>query len=119
MSESVAAHYGDAVDDFFVADHVELPWPNARGSMERECRVVSLRDMSRTSFLPSVCGKRMWAQKKSSGMQKPHPSLVQTAAGEMMGGGGGGRRLLTCRGGGGVALREVERVPTEAGTRGS
>ena len=29
MSESVAAHYGDAPDTFVVADNVELPWPSA------------------------------------------------------------------------------------------
>ena len=45
MSESVVAHYGDTTDDFIVADNVELPWPNARGDMEWECRVVSLKDM--------------------------------------------------------------------------
>ena len=45
MSESVAAHYGDAPDDFIVAYNVELPWPSARGDMEWEWRVVSLKHM--------------------------------------------------------------------------
>ena len=45
MSESVAAHYGDAPDDFVVADNVELPWPNAQGDMEWEWRIVSLKDI--------------------------------------------------------------------------
>ena len=45
MSESWAAHYGDAPDDFIVADNVELPWPSERGGMEWEWRVVSLKDM--------------------------------------------------------------------------
>ena len=31
MCESVAAHYGDAPDDFVVADNVELPLPGTRG----------------------------------------------------------------------------------------
>ena len=39
----LAAHYGDAPNDFVLADNVELPWPSARGRMEWECRVVSLR----------------------------------------------------------------------------
>ena len=42
MCESVAAHYGDAPEDFVVADHVELPWPVAQGGIEWEWRVVSL-----------------------------------------------------------------------------
>ena len=29
LCESVANHYGDAPDDFVVADNVELPWPPA------------------------------------------------------------------------------------------
>ena len=33
MSESLAAHYGHAPDDFIVADNVELPWPSARGGL--------------------------------------------------------------------------------------
>ena len=45
MSESAAAHYGDAPVDFVVADNVELPWPGAQGDMEWEWRVVSLKDI--------------------------------------------------------------------------
>ena len=45
MSESAAAHYDDAPDDFIVADSVELPWPSAQGGMEWEWRVVSLQDI--------------------------------------------------------------------------
>ena len=45
MSESVVAHYGDAPDDFIVANNVALPWPSVRGGMEWELRVVSLKDM--------------------------------------------------------------------------
>ena len=41
----MAAHYGDAPDDFVVADNVELPWPSAQGGMEWEWRVMSLRDI--------------------------------------------------------------------------
>ena len=33
MSESVAAHYGDTLDDFVVANNVELPWPSAQRDM--------------------------------------------------------------------------------------
>ena len=39
MSGSVAAHYGDAPDDFVVADNVELPWPSTQGDMEWACMV--------------------------------------------------------------------------------
>ena len=45
MSKPVVAHYGDAPDDFVVADNVELPWPGAQGDMEWEWRVVSLKDI--------------------------------------------------------------------------
>ena len=41
----VAAHCGDAPDDFVVADNVELPWPSAQGDMAWEWRVVSLKDI--------------------------------------------------------------------------
>ena len=34
MSESLAAHYGDAPDDFVMADNVELLWSSAEGDME-------------------------------------------------------------------------------------
>ena len=45
MSESVAAHYGDAPDDFVVTDKLELQWPGAQGDMQWEWRVVSLKDI--------------------------------------------------------------------------
>ena len=45
MSDSVAAHYGDATDNFIAADNVKLLWPNARGDLEWEWG-VSLKDMS-------------------------------------------------------------------------
>ena len=45
MCESVAALYSDALDDFVVANKVEVPWPGAQGDMEWECRVVSLKDI--------------------------------------------------------------------------
>ena len=117
----MAAHYGDARDDFIVTDNVELPWPSARGGMEWEWRVVSLKDMFPGRFWPFVCERRMWVQKKTSGgggMRRPPPSPGQTAVDEMTGGSKVMASLLG-GGGGGVALREVERVPTEAGTRGS
>ena len=41
----MAAHYGGAAHDFVVADNVELPRPDARGGMEWEWRVVSLKDI--------------------------------------------------------------------------
>ena len=33
MSVSVAAHYGDASNNFVVADNVELPWPRTQADM--------------------------------------------------------------------------------------
>ena len=45
MSESVAAHYGDAPDDFVVTDNLELQWPGAQEDMQWEWRVVSLKDI--------------------------------------------------------------------------
>ena len=45
LCKSVVAHYCDAADDFVVAHNVELPWPSARGGMEWEWRVVSLKDV--------------------------------------------------------------------------
>ena len=35
----------DAPNDFVIADNVELPWPSARGGMEWEWRIVSLKDI--------------------------------------------------------------------------
>ena len=43
MSESVAAHYGNAPDNFVLADIVETPWPGAQGDIEWEWRVLSLK----------------------------------------------------------------------------
>ena len=45
LCQSVAGHYGDAMEDFVVAYNGELPWPSARGGMEWEWRVVSLQDI--------------------------------------------------------------------------
>ena len=65
MSESVAAHYGDALHDFIVADNVELPWPSLRGGMEWEWRVVSMRGRTLSSLFgllrcPCLCAF-VWA----------------------------------------------------------
>ena len=58
MSESVAAHYGDAPNDFVVADNVELPWPGAQGDMEWEWRVVSLRgSLKRSARVVQLFGR--------------------------------------------------------------
>ena len=54
MLESVAAHYGDAQDDFVVADNVELSWSSAQGDMVWEWRVVSLTDIF-PGDLPALC----------------------------------------------------------------
>ena len=45
MFEPVAAHYGDAPDDFVVTDNLELQWPGAQWDMQWEWRIVSLKDI--------------------------------------------------------------------------
>ena len=45
LRELVAAHYREALDDFIVADNMELPWPRALAGYSWEWRVVSLRDI--------------------------------------------------------------------------
>ena len=115
MSESVAAHYGDAPDDFVVAHSVELPWPSAQGDVGWERRVLSLKDISRGSYWPFVCGIKMWGQKKTSGgggveIQTPSPGL--TVVSEGMGRGKEMARLP-----GGVVAGAVERVPAQAGRK--
>ena len=117
MSESVTAHYGDAPDDFVLADNVELPWPSAQGDMEWSGEWYPLKTSSRGSCWPSVCGIRMWGQKKTSGGGEggiQTPSLGQTAFSK-----GTGRSKEMASLPGGVVVRADERVPPQAGAQGS
>ena len=82
MLESVAAHYGDAPDDFIVADNVELPWPGARGGMEWEWRFVSLKDMFSGELLAPAMGiVTQWAIRlQTSDFYGPSPPTPSTQA---------------------------------------
>ena len=120
MSQSAAAHYGDAADDFVGVDNVELPWPSVRGGLEWEWRVVPRRDMF-PGELQALC---VWEKDVGSeevlGGWRDAKAQTESGANRSRGdeGGGGARRQPT-REGGGLALRKEERAPTEAGTRGS
>ena len=114
MSELVAAHC-DAPNDFIVAD-VELPWPSARGDVEFEWRVVSLKDMFPGELLAlCVRGKDVGPEEDLMGWRDAEGNGVPDAA--VDGTTGGSKEMASLPGR--VAMREVERVPTEAGTRGS
>ena len=120
MSESVAAHYDDARDDFIVADNVELPWPSARGGMEWEWRVVSLKDMFPVELLAlCVREKDVGPEEVLGGTRDAEAAAESSADRSRRDDGGGGEETTNLPGGGGVALRELERVPSKAGTRGS
>ena len=101
MSESVAPDYGDAPNEFVVADNVELPWPSAQGDMAWEWRVVSLNDMF-TGDLPALCvGERdMGPEEDLGGRRGADADARQTTVNA---GTGGSKEMasLPGRGGGG------------------
>ena len=90
MLESVAAHYGDTPDDFIVAGNVELPWPSARGGMEWEWRVVSLKHIFLGELLALCVQEKDVGPEEDlgggGGMLRPPPSPRQTAVDKMAGG---------------------------------
>ena len=103
MSESVAAHYGDAPDDFSVADNVELPWPSARGGMEWERRVVSLKDMFPWELLALCVREKDVGQEEVLGGWRDAEATAESRAGRSRreeGGGGGGQGDSQPAGGG-------------------
>ena len=57
MSESVAAHYGDAPDAFELAYNEELLWPGTQRDMQWEWRVVSIFP---GELRPYVCRIKTW-----------------------------------------------------------
>ena len=100
------------------ADNVELPWPSARGGMEWEWRVVSLKDMFPGQLLAlSVREKDVGPEAVLGEWRDAEAATESNADRRRRDDGGGGRGDSQPAGGG--TLREVERVPTEAGTRGS
>ena len=70
MSESVATHYGDALDDFVPADHVELPWSGAQRDIEWECRDVTLsRHFPGGATGPLCAGEGCGARRRPRGVE--------------------------------------------------
>ena len=115
----MAAHYGDPPHDFMVANNVELPWPSARGGMEWEWRVVSLKDMF-PGELPALCVREKDVEPEEVlGGQRDAEATTRSRADRSRrdDGGGGGGRKETANLPWGLALREVESPHT--GARGS
>ena len=117
MSESVAAHYGDAPDDFVVADDVELPWPSARGGTELEWSVVSLKDMFPGEVLALCVREKDVGPEEVLGRWRDAEATAESHACRSRRDDGGGQGDSQPAGGCGTE-RSGESV-TEAGTRGS
>ena len=114
MSELVAAHYGDARDDFIVAYKVELPWPSAQGGMEWEWRLVSLKDMFPGELLAHCVRVKDVGREEVLGGWRDAEAAAESSADRGRredGGGGGGDSQPT--GGGGPGRRGE--IPVRSG----
>ena len=117
MSPWLAARYGNALDDFIVADNVELPWPNPQGHMAGERRVVSLEDIFSGELLALCVRDRDVGPQEGLGggrVQMQAPSLGRSVVSEATGRVKEMASLL-----GRVVVRAMERVPLEAVAQGS
>ena len=117
MFESVAAHYGDAQDDFVDADNVQLPWPSAWGGMQWGWRVVSLKDTFPGELLAlCVREKDVGPQEVLGEWREAETPADSSADRGRRAEGGGARGQPACRGGGGEAGPEkIGEIPVRSG----